>query len=263
MRSGDIGMKHIGTILSFAGIDVRRIASAIIGWPRFIGDYNRFRKKARSLDKQWHPRFFELMPILHDWRDKAGTAGGHYFCQDLWAARRIFQRRPLAHVDIGSRVDGFVAHLLTFMPVFVVDIRPLPSNVEGLTFMQADATSLSNIDDDSIESLSSLHAIEHFGLGRYGDPIDPAACFNAMRSLARVLKPSGHLYFSVPVGRERVEFNAHRVFAPETIINLMRDAGLALASFSAVDDAGVFHPDCDIALTLNANYACGMFEFTK
>ncbi len=58
-------------------------------------------------------------------------AGGHYFHQDLWAAKKIFKRRPMTHVDIGSRVDGFVAHLLVFMPVTAVDIRYLDSNIEG------------------------------------------------------------------------------------------------------------------------------------
>ncbi|HWF86113.1 MAG TPA: hypothetical protein VG222_14745 [Vicinamibacterales bacterium] len=52
---------------------------------------------------------------------------GHYFHQDLWVAKRIYAARPAAHVDIGSRIDGFVAHLLTFMPVTVIDVRPLDS----------------------------------------------------------------------------------------------------------------------------------------
>jgi hypothetical protein len=56
-----------------------------------------------------------------------------------------------------------VAHVLSFMPVSVMDIRPLTSNVPGLTFVQADAINLLGISDGSVESLSSLHATEHFG----------------------------------------------------------------------------------------------------
>ncbi len=97
------------------------------------------------------------------------------------------------HLDVGSRLDGFIAHLLAFMEVEVIDIRPLNINVPGLRFTLGDATVLER-KSDSVESLSSLHAVEHFGLGRYGDSIDPEACFKAMRSFARVLKPGGVLY---------------------------------------------------------------------
>ena len=44
---------------------------------------------------------------------------------------------------------------------------------------------------DSIPSISCLHAVEHVGLGRYGDPIDPEGCFTAMRELGRVVSPGG------------------------------------------------------------------------
>ena len=84
-----------------------------------------------------HNAFFRvsirhLFPILLDRYDNAGVAAGHYFHQDLWAAKRIFDRAPSRHIDIGSRVDGFVAHLLVFMPATIIDIRQLDSNIEGL-----------------------------------------------------------------------------------------------------------------------------------
>lgn len=128
-----------------------------------------------------------LHVILSDWNGDAGTLD-YYFWQDLWAAKKIFQRRPSQHLDIGSRIDGFVAHVLSFMPVTMIDVRPLSESekVEGLNFIQADATNLENIPDNSLESLSSLCAPEHFGLGRYGDPVDAQACFKAMKSMQRV-----------------------------------------------------------------------------
>jgi hypothetical protein len=186
---------------------------------------------------------------------------GAYFHQDLWAARKIFQRNPEEHFDIGSRFDGFIAHLLTFRPVTVIDIRPALSNLDGLTFIQDDATELSNFADDSVESMSSLHAGEHFGLGRYSDTVDPAATFKFMHHIQRVLQPGGRLYFSVPVGRERVAFNAHRVFAASTI---MEEFGsLSLVSFSLVDDAGRLHEDVKPSMAEASEYGCGLFEFTK
>jgi hypothetical protein len=205
--------------------------------------------------------FRNLFPILTDRAASAGITGDHYFLQDLWAARKIFERKPREHLDIGSRIDGFVAHLLTFRSVTVMDIRQLENNIPGLTFLCDDATQMTQVQTNSIESLSSLHVAEHFGLGRYGDPVDPHACFRFMASLQRVLAPGGRLYFSVPVGRERVEFNAHRVFSPRTILEAFPE--LQLVSFSYVSDDGRLCEDQPPQDLPESELACGLFEFTK
>jgi len=203
----------------------------------------------------------DIQPMLADFTAPAGSAGGHYFHQDLWAARRIFAARPSTHVDVGSRIDGFVAHLLTFMPVTVVDIRPLHSDVAGLRFVQGDVCAMRMFGDASVSSLSSLHAIEHIGLGRYNDPIAPDAWRTALEECQRVLAPGGRFYFGTPVGRERLNFNSGRVFDPRTIIAAL--PGLRLTSFSAVDDAGALVESVDPAAFAIAEYACGLFEFTR
>jgi SAM-dependent methyltransferase len=227
--------------------------------PTYLRDLREYRRLNRL--PSFQPRWSDAFPILTDMDSSAGVAGGHYFHQDLWAARRIFARRPARHFDIGSRTDGFVAHLLAFMPVTVIDIRPLVSDIEGLTFIQDDASGLNSFADSSVDSLSTLHVAEHFGLGRYTDPVDPQACFQFMASLQRVLAPGGRLYFSTPVGRERVEFNAHRVFAPQTILDHF--AGLRLVSFSFVGDDDRLYPDRDPLALPPSEMACGLFEFTK
>lgn len=241
------------------GIDVRRLYLNTVGLPFFVRSLLAY-KRAPSAERL-PARLKYLRPMLADRGAVAGVVGGHYFHQDLWAARKIFESRPARHVDVGSRLDGFVAHILPFVPVEVVDIRHLDSTIEGLTFVQEDATELKRFASNSVESLSSLHAVEHFGLGRYGDPVDPEACFKALRNMARVLRPGGRFYLGVPVGRERVEFNAHRVFNPRTIIGELRD--LRLVAFSAVDDAGAFQADATLDEMAMARYACGLFEFTK
>lgn len=247
--------------LHAAGLSPYHLARAIWYLPRFVRDGWRYRRLARGEDR-FLLRAVNLYPCLTDYgASAAGVANGHYFHQDLYVARKIFARRPARHVDIGSRIDGFVAHLLCFMPVEYVDIRALESRVAGLRFRQSDASELAEFASDSIDSLSTLHAAEHFGLGRYGDPIDPAACFRFMAALARVLAPGGRLYVSVPVGRERVEFNAHRVFAPGTVLAAF--PGLRLTSFSAVLDDGELYEDIDPARADDADFACGIFEFTK
>lgn len=243
----------------FTGFEPRTFLRSIQGTPFFIRSARQYRKLNRVA--RFNITFRDLFPILTDRLSSAGIAGGHYFHQDLWAARKIFQKRPAKHIDIGSRIDGFIAHLLTFMPVTVVDIRALTSEIPGLIFFQDDATELSKMESESAESLSSLHVAEHFGLGRYSDPIEPTACFRFMSALERVLRPGGILYFSVPVGRERVEFNAHRVFAPKTILESF--PRLELLSFSYVGDDGKLYENRSALALPPSELACGLFEFTK
>ena len=173
--------------------------------------------------------------ILTECIQEAGDTGDYFF-QDMWAAREIY-RSNVKHVyDIGSSVKGYIAHLLAMeVHVTLLDVRPFPHKIEGVDFIQTDATNLDNIPDESIETLSSLCAIEHFGLGRYGDPIDYNGWRKALRAIKRKLKVGGTFYMSVPVGSvERVQFNAHRIFHPMTIVNELTPE-LILHEFSYID----------------------------
>ena len=204
----------------------------------------------------------EISPYLRDMEMGAGSVGGDYFYQDIWAARKIYERRPREHIDVGSRIDGFITHLLVFMEnVTVMDVRPMKENVPGLRFVEADCTTLDMLENGSVNSLSSLHAAEHFGLGRYGDPVDPAACFTFMENLARVLKPGGRLYFSVPIGRERVVFNGKRVFDPHTIIESF--SSLELVGFSGYSASQGLRENAQIEDWKKHDLKCGFFEFGK
>jgi SAM-dependent methyltransferase len=240
------------------GLDPQYVLGNLGALPAFARSLLQF--KRQNTLAAFQPRLRHMYPILNERSQQAG-ATGHYFRQDLWAARKIFQRRPETHLDIGSRIDGFIAHLLVFMPVTLVDLRALEQPIEGLSFIHDDATTLGRFSDESVESISSLHAAEHFGLGRYGDAVDAMACFRFMRALGRVLKPGGRLYFSVPVGRERVEFNAHRVFQIRTILNAF--SRLQLVSFSLIGDDGRLYDDLDPDDAPSSEFACGLFEFTK
>lgn len=253
---------RLGQALGLLGIHPNETREFLSGMPRYLRDAAAY-EAARAGEGSFGLSLRSMYPMVSDWYESAGLASGHYFHQDLWAARNIYEKRPARHVDVGSRIDGFVSHLLVFMPVEVVDIRPLKSNLRGLRFTQGDATSLEGFQTGSVESLSSLHAVEHFGLGRYGDPIDPDAWRKAMVALARILAPSGRLYFSVPIGRERLVFNAHRVFSPRTVIETFASAGLSLLSFAAVDDAGAFLSDAVPDDFLSAHNSCGLFELGR
>jgi hypothetical protein len=112
-----------------------------------------------------------------------------------------------------------------------------------------------------VKSISCLHVAEHIGLGRYGDPLDPQGTKKAARELSRCLAVGGNLYFSLPIGKERLCFNAHRIHDPETIIKYFSD--LKLVDFSTSGDDKVFVENTEPAKYKDQRYACGMFWFTK
>ena len=191
----------------------------------------------------------------------AGIMQGHYFFQDIWAAEKVFIQKPGLHIDIASRIDGFVAHILPFCKVEYVDIRKMDSTLSNLVFREGSILQLP-YPDNSVKSLSCLHVIEHIGLGRYGDPIDPEGYVKAAAELVRVLAPGGHLYFGTPIGEEKLYFDAHRVFAVETILHLFK--GLVLEEFSLINDkAREIFPNASYSDGNNCKYGCGLFAFTK
>lgn len=205
----------------------------------------------------------ELYLIEKDKYANAGNPCQHYFAQDIWGAKKILKNNPLIHYDIGSRLDGFIAHLLVFREVNYIDIRSFPYKIPGLNFIQDDAINLYNLEDNSVESLSSFHALEHFGLGRYGDKIDPAAYKKAAKNIQRVLKKEGHLYIGVPVGsKDKLIFNAHRIFSINTLLSLFDE--LKLQDIAIIEPDGVdTKPIIESDYKNVEEYSCGLFEFVK
>lgn len=204
-----------------------------------------------------------FFPILSDYKESAGSATGHYFHQDLLVSQFIFQANPVRHIDIGSRVDGFVAHVAAFRKIEIFDIRALPSsNHSNIEHAQADL--MLNAGHEITDSLSCLHTIEHFGLGRYGDPIDPLGYLVGFKNLIAMLKPGGVLYVSFPIGLSNdVHFNAHRVFHPRDIFSWGTDK-LDLLRFDYVDDNGDLHKDFDLLnFEIATSYGCGIYTFRK
>jgi SAM-dependent methyltransferase len=246
-------------VVSGALVDPIAVAWRIIELPYFLANLVRYWRRQPGAQDAFRIRLRYLYPALGDRHASAGLASGHYFHQDIWAARLIHNRRPRRHVDVGSSVAGFIAHLLTFREVEYVDIRPLRTNVKGLHHRAGSLTALP-FESDSLESLSALHVCEHIGLGRYGDDVDPDGWEKAVGELKRVLKPGGMLYFSVPIGPERLEFDGHRVFDPKTVLNAFQP--LELVSFAHVDDDGDYF-DAGGPDQFSGWYGCGLFLFSK
>jgi hypothetical protein len=199
-----------------------------------------------------------LYPILNE-KTFLTTFDAHYFYQQLWVFEEVLKNKPKKHVDIGStyQMSGYISKIV---PTLFIDIRPIQANLPNLTAGYGDLLNL-DIADNSVNSLSCLHVIEHVGLGRYGDKVDPKGFEKSCKTLSRILAPGGNLYLSTPFGRDRVCFNAHRVSSSNTILKCFKD--LKLVKFNVVNDEGTFLQDADPKDYNNSDYACGMFQFTK
>lgn len=245
---------------------VRRLIHAlqeILRYPnrlsRYLKDLVAFRSSGGTASGLW--------PVLGDFEDQAGIARGHYFHQDLLVATYVFENTPRRHIDVGSRVDGFVAHVAAFREIEIVDVRPFVNTAHSqIGFLQQDMMSSAIESGPVADSISCLHAIEHFGLGRYGEPIDPEGHLRGFSNLVKMLEPGGHLYISFPIGAQsEVLFNAHRVFSPLEILDWPGcETHLSLKRFDFVDDQGDLHTNVDLLGNLPIlHYGCGIYTFVK
>jgi hypothetical protein len=244
------------------GINPILFVRGLIRLPGFFFNYYQFKKK--YLGK------IILYPCLHDSQASAdsGASETEYFTQDLWVARQIFENKPEKHLDVGSRIDGFVAHVASFRDIDVCDIRPQSKKVEHIHFKQKDFSV--NLDDGWIErydSVSCLHALEHFGLGRYGDELALEAYKVCLKNLSLSLKENGLCYLSTPVGIARIEFNAHRVFDPVDLVNLAQSYALKPLKILMIDSSGNILNDHvqvqSLAEWSDKAYSLGVFVFRK
>lgn len=256
----------IKVFLRYCGFYPNEFYNNIRGLKFWLRDKRKFKKLA-SLEENYDFHF-QIRPQLLDRFDNAGMMKGAYFNQDLLVAQKIFAKNPANHTDIGSRIDGFVAHVASFRKIKVFDIRKIEQSFFNIEFEQRDIMNFYPDLENSCDSISSLHAIEHFGLGRYTDPININGHLIALENIYKYLKTGGTFYFAVPIGqRQRVEFNAHRVFSLSYLLNIFKD-NYDLITFSYVDDLGSLHRDINLTHdqinnTFNLHYGCGIFELCK
>ena len=204
--------------------------------------------------------FDELAPCLFDRDPDTQSGGGHYFYQDIWALNKLAEFKPSEHHDVGSRFDGFVGQATAICPIVCWDIRPPQFKLPRFEFRKGSILSLP-VPDRSITSLSCLHVAEHIGLGRYGDTIDPEGTAKALNELMRVLAPGGQLLFSMPVGEEKVCFNAQRIWHPEKPISILNE--LELVEFKAVDDNDNYLANISPMELANSKCSCGLYLFKR
>jgi SAM-dependent methyltransferase len=224
--------------------------------PFILKDY--FRYKKIDKEKRFSIKISDLYPQVKDKTIKTGF-DCHYVYHTSWAVRKVKEINPKFHTDISSSLY-FSGLLSAFIPVKFYDYRPADLKLSNLESHPGDLTKLP-FTDNSINSLSCMHTVEHIGLGRYGDEIDYNGDIKAISELKRVLSKNGSLLFVTPIGKPKIEFNAHRIYSYEMIMDLFND--LELVEFSLVTDSGDFIENAHSDIVKSQKYGCGCFWFKK
>lgn len=240
----------------------------IVGIPFILNDYFKFKKASTNRFK------LSLRDAHPQIKDKTMTTGfdRHYVYHTAWAIRKVRDIKPKKHIDISSSLY-FCTHISGFVPTEFYDYRPAElSGLDGLTSHKGDLMKLP-FATDSVTSISCMHTVEHIGLGRYGDPIDPNGDIKAIEELKRVVARGGSLLFVTPVGKPIIEFNAHRIYSYAQIIEMFTKGpnALKLREFSLIPENEKGLDGTSRGLIANAApemadaeyYACGCFWFTK
>jgi hypothetical protein len=216
-------LRRLGFTLLDLGLQPQRLLG-LRHLPRLLGEAWSFRALLRQqpssldADLRWAPIFGDLTSL-------AGSSRSLYFLQDLLCSQFVLRQPTGSHLDIGSRVDGFVAQVAASRPLDVLDVRPLPLEAfPHIRFQQGDILDPPSVLRGSYALVSSLHALEHVGLGRYGDPLAADGFERALAQAASLVQPGGLLLISLPVARRArhcVEFNSQRLFSHQQLLPLL------------------------------------------
>lgn len=255
--------KYIKKILQLLGVsNINNFIRTIIYYPNFIKDLLHFNKlHKQTADQRFKLKFIDLYPCVHD-KTTHTSFDRHYVFHTAWAARKVKSINPEIHYDISSSLY-FNALVSAFVPIKFFDYRPAIMDLSDLSSEHADLYKLP-FEDNSIISLSCMHVVEHVGLGRYGDSIDINGDLKAIMELKRVVKPGGDLLFVIPIGENKIMYNAHRIYSYDQIMSYFDN--FHLIEFSLIQDdsfgGNIIHNASKEMADLQ-EYGCGMFWFKK
>ena len=229
---------------------------------KYIRFYKHYLKFIKINDGRFNPSIRSNQIEINDWGSNH-EFDRHYLYHTSWATRLIYKNRPKLHIDISSDIR-FASLVSTFTDTEYYDIRKLNLELSRLSTGVADLRDLP-FETESVESISCMHVVEHCGLGRYSDKVEPRADIKSMSELMRVLKPGGKLYFVIPIaGKSALMFNAHRIYSYKQIIEYF--SNLKLIEFSLIPDNskdGNLLINPPKVILKKQKYGCGCFLFSK
>ncbi|WP_052360328.1 DUF268 domain-containing protein [Solidesulfovibrio alcoholivorans] len=188
-------------------------------------------------------RRFTAAPFTSCLDQAARGENAYYGETDAWL-RQALQAYPVAGHEVlvfGSVQPWYEAMALTHgaASVAVLDYQPClvdHPQVHWLGYPELERQ------PRTWQAALSISSFEHDGLGRYGDPLDPDGDLKAMARAATLLAPGGLLYLSVPVGRDTVMWNAHRIYGRVRLPRLLAPFSFVAAFGFDAARQDVVHP---------------------
>uniref|UniRef100_A0A7S1I807 Uncharacterized protein n=1 Tax=Eutreptiella gymnastica TaxID=73025 RepID=A0A7S1I807_9EUGL len=163
--------------------------------------------------------------LVEDHLAKARSGGwDKYGMTDEWLFNAITQY-PFVGKDVvvmGSQTPWYESVCLArgALSCTTIDFQPINSSHPNITTMTLAEYDRSPRRFDVAISISSF---EHDGLGRYGDPLRPEGDLDAMDKMKCVVKDGGILLLSVPIGKDTINWNMHRVYGTKRLPLLLRN----------------------------------------
>lgn len=248
-------LRRIYLFILLFGIDFKKILSLFL-IPQYLKDYLQFKKKGGKVRN--------IYVCLDDFNNESSEFKNQFFHSDLIVSQKIFEHNPKNHLDIGSRIDGLVSNIASFRSLDFADIRNVRIHPhKNINIKQIDMADENLRITNKYSSISSVGVLGHIGLGRYGDKIDPDGHLKSFKNISILADESAIIYLMVPVGKEGVEFNSHRVFKASYIVKIFEKLNFDLIEFNHVDDNGELRLRSNIKETENLNFGGGIFIFKK
>lgn len=177
--------------------------------------------------------------LVNSFMDKAKDREAlHYPESDNWLYQALDKYSIQAHntLVIGSEEPYYEAlAILNGAAVTMVEYQKITSSHPKLNCLTAEEfPNVCQVFDSAI----SISSVEHSGLGRYGEALDPDGDIAAMQELHDKLKIGGICFLAVPVGIDRILWNAHRVYGVHRFNALVQ-------KFSIIDSFGFQPSDFD------------------
>lgn len=233
----------------------------LIKYFEFRSEFLHFKAQSLGTKSRFNIQWRDRYPCLND-KTSATHFDRHYVFHTAWAARILAEIKPKYQADISSSLY-FCSIVSAFVPVRFYDYRPAELHLINLSSEAVDLHALP-FENSSIKSISCMHVVEHVGLGRYGDPLDPDGDLKAMAELERVLAEEGSLLFVVPIGLPKIMFNAHQVYSYDQIVGYF--SRLELREFSLIPEQpknGGLIRNASKDQADNETYGCGCFWFVR
>ncbi|MCR6672065.1 DUF268 domain-containing protein [Devosia ginsengisoli] len=207
--------------------------------PKFMGQFQDLKNDAGS--RGVAIKIKDVFPVALDY--SVNHVNRHYWFQDIHVAQKVIDgsrgKPDHLHIDIGSRIEGFILALIAARINLVFGEINMPKIAfENTELRFIDLQNMSPEQFAGATSVSCLHVIEHLGLGKYGDAIDALGHFKVFSDFARVLGPGVPLYVSSPTSNEPgVVFNAGRHLDPVEMYQEAEKAGFTVLEKAFVTSA--------------------------